>query len=284
MSALESGGTVEDAERAAMQAISGKSEAELDTLKTQNPDQYDNLANTAALFPSAMVESELGEVPEGWTAKEFGSLLSKTIGGDWGKDAADDKHCTRVCILRGTDLPKVFWGEDESVPTRFVEPKKLDTRQLVLGDLVIEVSGGSKGQPTGRSLFMHENILTRFDAPVEPASFCRLLRPVSYEVGLMLALHLRYIYDQGKTWLYQNQSTGISNFQMKVFLKDELVVVPPSKVLTSFYEQIEPILRKLHSGENQVLERLRDTLLPKLLSGELTLPYVEEHPLEPADV
>ncbi|MBX3681407.1 MAG: restriction endonuclease subunit S, partial [Thauera sp.] len=50
--------------RAAMSAISGKVEAELDTLL---PEQYEQVATTAALFPEKTEESELGEIPTGWS-------------------------------------------------------------------------------------------------------------------------------------------------------------------------------------------------------------------------
>src|SRR5690606_34949301 len=56
----------EDALRAAMQAISGKGEEELTRLQTEQPEQYAELRATAELFPSAMQDSELGEIPEGW--------------------------------------------------------------------------------------------------------------------------------------------------------------------------------------------------------------------------
>lgn len=52
--------------RAAMTAISGKPDAELDTLP---PDQLTPLATTAVLFPDEMEDSELGEIPKGWLVK-----------------------------------------------------------------------------------------------------------------------------------------------------------------------------------------------------------------------
>jgi type I restriction enzyme S subunit len=255
-------------ERAAMAAISGKPVEELDQLSVE---QQEQLKTTAALFPDALVASELGEIPEGWEAKAFGELLSKTIGGDWGKEEPDEKHTEKVKILRGTDLPSVYAGSDEKVPTRFVDPKKLATRKIEAGDIVIEVSGGSKDQPTGRSLFLTREIIDRLNSDLEPASFCRLFRPINIEVGLMLGLHLQKIYADGKTWQYQNQSTGISNFQTKVFLERELVVVPKQDLVPIFFNSVMPFLQNISSAENQNLEKTRDTLLPKLLSGELTI-------------
>jgi type I restriction enzyme S subunit len=63
---LEAGGTAEDAELAAMEIIAAKSTEKLAELKQSKPDAYDQLAQTAALFPSVMQDSELGKIPEGW--------------------------------------------------------------------------------------------------------------------------------------------------------------------------------------------------------------------------
>ncbi|HIF9352280.1 TPA: restriction endonuclease subunit S [Photobacterium damselae] len=228
-------------------------------------------AATASLFPEKLVDTEVGELPEGWKLVPVGELLDKTIGGDWGKEEPDEKHTEEVRIVRGTDIPKLHGGAIESVPVRYVESKKLKTRKLERGDIVIEVSGGSKDQPTGRSLFISDNILKRLELPSEPASFCRRFNPKSYEIGLLLAVHFQLMYQAGKTWEYQNQSTGISNFQTKYFLEAEHIVIPSDDVLDAFVKQVSPMMDMIHSNENIELAKLRDTLLPKLLSGEIEL-------------
>lgn len=129
---LEAGGTAEEAELAAMSMIAAKSTEQLAELKQSKPDAYEQLAQTAALFPSSMQESELGDIPEGWNATPFGELLEKTIGGDWGKEALDEKHTEKVRILRGTDLPNVHSGNDSGVPVRYVNKKKLQTAYFCL--------------------------------------------------------------------------------------------------------------------------------------------------------
>lgn len=257
-----------DPQRAAMSAISGKPDVELDALP---PEQYEQLAATAALFPQEMEESELGEIPKGWRASPFGSLLAHTIGGDWGSDTPDSSNDTRVAIIRGTDIPDLDQAQAHRVPIRYTTQKKLASRMLQVGDLVLEVSGGSKDQPTGRSIRITENTMREFDCPIEPASFCRLLRPISPEISVILGLHLAHIYAQGKTWEYQNQSTGIANFQTAHFLDAELVAIPPAMVAEKFYGLVNPMLERRHDAQNRRLAVLRDTLLPKLLSGELSV-------------
>jgi type I restriction enzyme S subunit len=230
---------------------------------------------TAALFPDSFEETELGTVPKGWKHVPFGQLLSHTIGGDWGSDVADEKNDTRVAIIRGTDIPDLQSNANSRVPVRYTAQKKLAGRKLEDGDLLLEVSGGSKDQPTGRSLYLSGALLSQFDCPVEPASFCRLLRPVNKEVGMLLSQHLTYIYAQGKTWEYQNQSTGIANFQTTHFLETELVTCPPDDVLRVFAETVQPLIARAHLTQIQELASLRDTLLPRLISGQLHLLVTE---------
>ena len=119
------------------------------------------------------------------------------------------------------------------------------------------------------------DIIDMLGGKVEPASFCRLFRPVNVETGLLLGQHMLYIYDQGKTWQYQNQSTGISNFQTTIFLEKEHVVVPDDEVLFKFYNVARPLIERSLSSENITLQQTRDTLLPKLLSGELDVSELE---------
>ena len=64
--ALSEGMSLEQAELAAMQTISGKTPEELTALSQTQPDRYAELAETAKAFPCEMVEVDGGEVPKGW--------------------------------------------------------------------------------------------------------------------------------------------------------------------------------------------------------------------------
>ncbi|WP_199195239.1 restriction endonuclease subunit S [Thiomonas sp. X19] len=226
---------------------------------------------TAALFPSEFEESELGTIPKGWSMRPFGALLASAIGGDWGSDERDEEHDQPVTVIRGTDMPDIRAGKYDGVPRRFVGHKKLAKRALVDGDIVIEVSGGSKTQPTGRSLYLTSELLTRLGGSVVPTSFCRLFRAPDAHTGLLLARHLSSIYAAGKTWNYQVQSTGLSNFQTQHFLSAELVTCPPPAVRAAFFEIVRPLVNRRHSAPIEELEQVRDTLLPRLISGKLRI-------------
>ena len=262
-----------DATQSAVQ-ISGKAvETPVKVNLNANPKILAQHANTHAHFPNEFEHNEqLGWIPKGWVTKSFGELLENTIGGDWGKESADEKHTIQSRIIRGTDIPALKSGGESKSPLRWVEEKKLKTRKIEFADIIIEISGGSPTQPTGRSIFMSKGILKRLGGIIEPASFCRRFRPLNKKLGLLASAHLQKIYDDGKTWEYQNQSTGISNFQTKIFLENEVVLIPDNKVLGMFYNIVINFIDRKDLEESEVLTKLRDTLLPKLISGELQIP------------
>ena len=232
-------------------------------------------ADTAALFPSTFEDSKLGPIPQGWKSVPFGALLESAIGGDWGKEGPDEVHSEQVAIIRGTDMPTIQAGYTSSIPARFVSAKKLQSRRLRDSDIIIEVSGGSPKQPTGRSIFVSDALLEQLSIPTVPASFCRLFRATDPRVGLLLSQHLSHIYGEGKMWGYQNQSTGISNFQTKHFLESEYVCLPSDEVLDAFQQIVRPMIDKQQLKIASTLADLRDTLLPRLIAGKLRVPEAE---------
>lgn len=246
-------------------------QAQLDSGKAKTNSEINDL------FPSEFeFTEELGWIPRGWSIANFGDLLKSTIGGDWGKPEPDEKHTIPSVIIRGTDIPDLKTGNRSAAPKRWVEAKKLKTRKLEPYDIVIEISGGSPTQSTGRSIIINENLLERLGGTVEPASFCRRFTPIDKYIGVYAGIHLQKIYDDGKMWEYQNQSTGIANFQTTSFLEREILVLPNKELIVKYYELVNPLINKMTSNQQIELAKLRDTLLPKLMSGELRIADAEK--------
>ena len=201
-----------------------------------------------------------------WPVVSLGQLVTHSIGGDWGEKAQDALHTERVVVIRGCDIPLIKNQSFYALPVRYIKSTKLPPRALQKGDIIVETSGGGKNQPTGRVLYISQALLDMFDAPVIPASFCRLLRPEQSPYGLFLSQYLDYIYQLGKTGLYQNQSAGIYNLHLTRLLEKERVNVPPSSMLESYSALVEPLLLQSFSKENALLYRLRELLLSYLMS------------------
>jgi type I restriction enzyme S subunit len=122
-------------------------------------------------------------------------------------------------------------------------------------------------------------LLSRADAPVICASFCRLVRADQNQLlPELLRFHFDHIYATREIMQYQTQSTGITNFKFMVFLEKEMVLKPPVDVQAQFSEVARPMLQLAESLgiKNSVLRATRDLLLPKLISGDLDVSAVAD--------
>ena len=154
-------------------------------------------------------------------------LLDHYIGGGWGSEESGP-DLQSVAVIRGADFPSIDMQDPSGLPVRFETIRRVASRALQQGDIVLEISGGTKDRPTGRSVFVSGNLVRRAPATLIPASFCRLLRPKASLIDpRYLYYWLRGMYAEGRTWGYQVQSTGLANFQMELFLDRELVRLPP---------------------------------------------------------
>ncbi len=162
---------------------------------------------------------------------DFHELLEYDIGGGWGTDAAEPGSSSIGHVIRGTDIPRVAFGDLSTVPLRFHKASNLASRILQPGDIVFEVSGGSKGQPVGRALQITDGLLANFEHDVICASFCKFIRvdPEVAHPGYVFRV-LQAAYAGGQLNAYQVQSTGITNFKWKPFLQHFAVELPTRAV------------------------------------------------------
>ncbi|WP_424411543.1 restriction endonuclease subunit S [Pasteurella sp. PK-2025] len=240
--ALANGGTKADAERAAMQIISGKTDAELTQMQQTNPDAYKTLEKTAALFPSEMVESELGEVPKGWGVTNFGSVSV----------CFDNQRIPLSKQQREKKKGSIPYYGATSIMD-YVDEAIFNGIYLLMGEdgSVIKNDGTPFLQYIwGRSwINNHAHVLQGKGS-------------VSTE-HLMLFLSCTNIsaYVTGAVQLKLNQK----NMNSIPFL------LATDDVNSLFYEKIKFLYEKIraNSEENDFLIKIRDSLLPKLLSGDL---------------
>lgn len=221
---------------------------------------------------SPRVASPLGEIPQGWEVKKLGQIILAHIGGGWGKEAPDEDHTEPAWVIRGTDIPDARHSQITGVPHRIHTASNLRSRKLAAGDIVFEVSGGSKGQPVGRTLLITSELLNNFGGNVICASFCKRVQPDLDGYGSEL-LYLSFLegYESGEIEQYQVQSTGISNFKWTEYIANTDRIVPPESLRTEFRQHVVPLFTQIATlGQKiQNLRRTRDLLQPRLLSGQI---------------
>lgn len=222
------------------------------------------------LFPSSFAVSPLGPIPSGWEVKNVGELLAFSIGGGWGNEEESESFPIKAPVIRGTDIPSLrSSGAYNDVPVRFHKKSNHTSRELKEGDIVLEVAGGSKGQPVGRALFVSDYIIKSLPKVI-CASFCKLLRPnKKLLLSELFYLYLDMMYQTGEIEQYQVQSTGISNFQFKQFCEDKQFVIPNTELQKKL--SLNVYIDKIGNNKKQIqtLTELRDTLLPRLISGKI---------------
>lgn len=85
------------------------------------------------------------------------------------------------------------------------------------------------------------------------------------------------LYDQGVMFLYENGTTGIKNLDISGVLEKHLVVIPDDKTANLYSNTIKNLTDKILSNsiETAHLSNIRDTLLPRLMSGELKINEID---------
>jgi len=203
-----------------------------------------------------------------WDEVEVFQVIKEITGGEWGSEEPK-KGYVECKVIRGTDFPNIPLYNLGKIPTRFIKKEKVDDKKASVGDLIVEMSGGSKGQPTGRCVFISNSFLQSYDVPVLYSNFCKRIR-VNTELVDPYWFYLYWMtaHSEGLTTKYENQPSGIRNFQLDEFIASELILIPPKdtqielvKIFNAMYEA-----EQLANLTSDRLKRIEKKLFYKLLS------------------
>ncbi|SET20362.1 restriction endonuclease subunit S [[Clostridium] polysaccharolyticum] len=223
-------------------------------------------------FPGYEDVKVVDGVPEGWRNVPLRNMISFDIGGGWGEENIKDNSDKPAYVIRGTDLHGITHGEMLSIPFRFHTKSNLASRMLQDGDIVFEVSGGSKTEGVARTLLIRQEMLEVYGSPVMCASFCKLVRVSELLYSQYLYDTFQYLRSSGKTTEFDKKSaSSIVNYRWKDFLSQQKIFVPPSSVMEIYNSLAENYYYQVINLSKQIecLRNARDRLLPKLMSREI---------------
>ena len=205
-----------------------------------------------------------------WESGVFADLIESTLGGDWGKESPTGNNTEMVYCIRGADIPEVRAGNKGKMPTRYILPKNYAAKHLLPGDIVVEISGGSPTQSTGRVAAISQSLLDRYDKGMVCTNFCKAIKPKT-GYSMFVYYYWQYLYDRNVFFLYENGTTGIKNLDLSGFITTEEIVIPPAHLVKHFDDYCQIIFDQIFANglENEQLATIRDTLLPRLMSGEI---------------
>ena len=176
-----------------------------------------------------------------WDKIEVSEVIAEIISGSWGNDEPK-KDNVAVKVIRGTDLPNIPLFNLKKTPTRYLNKEKVEEIQLQENDIVIELSGGSKDQPTGRCAIITRELISYFGMPLICSNFCKVIRVNNKKVNpFWFFFFWNQSYEEGLTTRYENQPSGIKNFQLDEFIAGELILLPPRPLQNDYAEKLKII-------------------------------------------
>jgi len=216
------------------------------------------------------------EVPEGWEVVKMTEWIENDKSGDWGKEEPEGNFTKKVTCIRGADINGLNGLAELKPPVRYILEKNA-FKILNSHDIVIEISGGSPTQSTGRLAYITDATIKRFENPLICSNFCR---PVSIKNKKLLYNFVYYwnsLYENGVFFGYEGKTSGIKNLLLDSFVSSYYTVVPEESIVNEFYAFMENIQRKKQTAlaENQQLSELRDWLLPMLMNGQVIVKEME---------
>lgn len=260
---LDAGGTEEDALLAAMTAISGKNNAELEQYKNVSPEQYDKLKSTAELFPSEMQDSELGEIPDGWKIQSIGEAVTAVGGGTPSTKKSE------------------FW--DGGV-INWTTPRDLSSLQdKILTDTSRKITEQGLAKISSRLLPV-DTVLMSSRAPVGYLALAKI--PVAINQGYIAmkcdkVLTPEYVLQWCSASMekIKGRAGGTTFAEIsRTSFREIPVIVPSQGVITNYSDTVKSIYELITKNilQTKTLAEIRDTLLPRLLSGEIDVSAITD--------
>ncbi|MHA6250363.1 restriction endonuclease subunit S [Oceanobacillus sp. CAU 1775] len=225
--------------------------------------------NPYKLSGGEMVMSELGMIPKSWEIKSLGDITAliidhrgktpKKLGGDWsqiGYTAISAKNIKNNRIVRSDDFKYL----DENLYKKWMK----DT--LDEGDILM-----TSEAPLGETLYLAEKeeyVLSQrlYGIRANPK--------IIFPSLLFMSINSTSVKENINNRATGTTVTGIRQSE----LRKVPIIIPPMKIQEQLNKTINACLKKVYYNEkeNRKLQLIRDTLLPKIMTGEINVPIDDE--------
>lgn len=223
---------------------------------------------TAAKFPSDLHDSTLGQVPKGWECIDLAALTKQFGGsiqtGPFGSQLhASDYVESGVPVVMPKDIVNRRVSTDSVAMVGAVDADRLSRHKLQVGDIVFSRRGDVE----------RHALITEREVGWLCGTGCLLLRPGNLWQS---PGYLSMLLDspRARTWLVQH-AVGATMPNLNTGILGSVPVVLPSISVLRAFEELMSVTeqqRSRNASMSETLAKLRDTLLPRLISGQLRLP------------
>ena len=229
---------------------------------------------TAALFPDSFEESELGPLPKGWSISAVANVSEIVKGKSYSSKDLVDKHTTALVTLKSFERGGGFRMDGFKPYSGSFKP----TQVVISGDLIVAYTDVTQAaELIGKPAIVvgieeHDTLVASLDVGIVRPDLSVCGRQFLYGLFKTDSFQSHTLAHTSGTTVLHLSKDGVGSFQF---------ALPPARLITIF-EDIATQLserRQINSDQVRSLRLLRDTLLPRLISGQLRLPEAQ-HSLE----
>ena len=149
---------------------------------------------------------------------KISSIIDSYISGDWGNDCTTDDTPYPVYCVRGADIVPISNSQFNDIPLRYVSKRSFQTRCLQEGDIIIEKSGGSPTQSTGRVVYVSKELLSA-KKNIVCSNFCTAFRVKEGWNAHYVFLYLQNVYNSGVFFNFEGKTSGLKNLMLDAAFK-----------------------------------------------------------------
>lgn len=216
-------------------------------------------ADIRALFPAEFEETELGWVPKGWNIDNVGRLSENIFSGGTPNTSTEEYWNGTLNWFSSGETRNAIIIETEKKITE-AGVKNSSTRLSVSGDILIASAG--QGHTRGQTS------LNTIDTYINQSVVC--IRPMKSSYSSWLYFNISSRYEEMRAISDSHSIRGSLTTKLIASMK---VIFPTDNLISLFDTSCSAFIRKMRNNLQLSceLKKLRDTLLPKLISGELSL-------------
>ena len=144
---------------------------------------------------------------------KLADIIDTFITGDWGEESPTQDTPNAAYCVRGADIVPITNHNFTAIPQRYVCDRTKETKLLAAGDLVIEKSGGSPTQSTGRIVYVSEDLI-KAKGNVVCSNFCTAFRVKAGWNPLYVYYFWQNVYNHGAFFNFEGKTSGIKNLQL----------------------------------------------------------------------
>ncbi len=183
------------------------------------------------------------------------------IPGDWGNETLSEEAPCKVSCIRGADIVPIENNDFSHIPTRYISQQSFDTKCLQAGDIIVEKSGGSPTQSTGRVTFVSQELIDTVGSVV-CSNFCVAFRAKQDWNPLYIYYYLQHVYNNGVFFNFEGKTSGIKNLQLEAAYNAIPIEDVDKAIQDSVVAVLDSIQKKMTINRqiNQNLEALAKQL------------------------